>query len=141
MQRPTGVTVAAFSAFGLATIGIILSTYLLVWSTRIGLVAFGISMSFLELLFAAIYVAAGFGLWKLKNWGRVLTIVIATYWVASIIGRLFARSGLIGPYILDGSSGKRSELYLEIAFTCMAACVWVIWYLFRPQVRQAFRQG
>jgi uncharacterized membrane protein (DUF2068 family) len=40
------------------------------------------------LLFALLYIVMGFGLWAMKNWARVLTLIFAVIWLASAMLRL-----------------------------------------------------
>lgn len=42
------------------------------------------------LLFALLYIAMGFGMWAMKNWARILTLIFAVIWLASAMVRLFA---------------------------------------------------
>ncbi len=40
------------------------------------------------LLFALLYIVTGIGLWAMKNWARMLTLIFALIWLASAAFRL-----------------------------------------------------
>ncbi len=69
--------------------------------------------------FGIVYLIAGFGLLTLREWGRILTILIAGFNVVYSIFLLF-----IQPVIA-----------VEIAVNLV-----IIWYLMKPEVREKFLQ-
>ena len=80
----------------------------------------------LFLLFAALFVWFGIGLWKLKNWARQVTIGLM------ILRLLFLAPGLVIGLL-------RSDLVgvgLQLLF--VAVYGWILWYLYQPGVKQLF---
>ncbi len=143
MERPAGVTVlavllmifAAFAAFaGLAflVLGLGGGAALQMRGANTGMSAMIAGMGALGGVFllglAAVYVVVGVGLLKLLNWARVVTLVLVG------LGLLFAAIGLLTAVIhfRVGMFGSR----LIVA----GIDVWIIWYLLRPDVKQAFGQ-
>lgn len=140
MQRPTGVTVLAILSFlgagclvilGLLAFagGALLAT-MLRSSMPAGLMA-GVTsvIGVFCLLFAALYVVTGIGLWTLKPWGRILTIILVS------LGLLF---GVIG--LLTGMMHFMIGLVIWRVFWC-AIDVLILWYMFTPEVKRAFGEG
>jgi hypothetical protein len=76
---------------------------------------------------AAIFLLLGFGLWKLKNWARIITIIF------EVIGVLFSLLGLIGIFA-HFSIGSLIWTLFWIAIYCL-----IIWYLLKPDVKAAFK--
>jgi uncharacterized membrane protein len=78
------------------------------------------------LVVGAIYAVIGFGLWKLQNWARIVSIV------------LVALGLLSGAY---GAFGLFSPLHIGLLIWQLfwiAIDVWIILYLLKPHVKQAF---
>lgn len=148
MERPTGVTVLAILnfLFGLLTAGLtalmfvggaFLGTLLAGAAAEggdaaasagmMGMVA-GLSVVFggIFLVFTILYFAMGYGLWTLKNWARITTIVLTG---------LSAAFGLLG---LLGSLMAFDIVALVFQLIILAIHGWVIWYLLRPDIKEAF---
>jgi hypothetical protein len=82
------------------------------------------------LVFAGLEVAIGIGLWKLQNWARVLTIVLCGLaLLSSCFTLLFALTHMFGVFFF-GLFFRRLVL--------AAVQVWIVIYLLKPQVKQAF---
>jgi len=141
MQRPTGVTVIAvldFVGAGLVVLlacgaflgGAMIST-MAVQHPRMGmLMGAGAAIAGIFLLgFAALGVVTGVGLLKLQNWARILTIVLTA------IGLLGSVMGVVNPF-------TRMHMFPFFFMTrevlSAAIEVWILVYLFRPNVKQAF---
>ena len=137
MERPTGVTILAvlafigagllvFAALGLLMMGgVILSRMA---ATPIGMMG-GVGVAFVSVFFLAIavlYVVVGVGLWKLLNWARILTIVLVG--LSTIIHILGVLGALVHFHPL---------LFVWRAIV-LALFVWIIVYLLKPDVKQAF---
>ncbi len=73
--------------------------------------------SYVAALFGFIYLLAGFGLFTLKEWGRILAVFVAGFNVLCSIFLFFVQ--LLAAF--------------EIAFNLV-----IIWYLMRPDVREKF---
>jgi hypothetical protein len=141
MERPTGVTVLAVLSFVGAALSVLGACALFLLGAAgmaaaaggrgIGggmFAALGAFAGVAFLILAAIYVANGVGLWKLRGWGRLLTIVLL------VIGVIFGILGLV-----------RSLAPVHIGLIIwqliwLAIYVWVLTYMFKPHVKQAFGQ-
>ena len=140
MERPTGVTVlavllmifaafAVFAGLSLLVLGLGGGTALQMRGASTGMSAMMAGMGALGGVFllalAAVYVVLGVGLLKLLNWARVVTLVL---------GLLFAAIGLLTAVI----HFRAALLLWQLCVVAIDA--WIIWYLLRPDVKQAFGQ-
>jgi hypothetical protein len=140
MKRPTGVTILAVLAFiGAALLvaaalvsllaGMLVSTML---SFRMGMIG-GVGAAFLVifflLVFAVVDIMVGVGLWKLKNWARIITIVLTA------IGLLGSVLSIISPF---GHMHIFLFVFLIRRLILAAIYAWILWYLFQPNVKEAF---
>jgi hypothetical protein len=82
------------------------------------------------LMMAAGGALVGYGMWTLRNWARIVTIVIT---VASLVseGEMVALGLLVGDI---------SAFTLLFTLFRLALCVLLLSYLWRPGVRAAFRR-
>jgi Predicted membrane protein (DUF2127) len=137
MGRPTGVTVLAvlafigafclfFAAFGMFLSGAILSS--LVGRPGLGMMAGigGVIVGVVFLGIAAVELVLGIGLWKLQNWARIVAVVLVS------LGLILNLLGLL-----------RSVLHLHVILffvqaVVVAIDVWIVVYLSKPEVKQAF---
>jgi uncharacterized membrane protein (DUF2068 family) len=79
------------------------------------------------LVFALVYAIAAWGIWKMREWGRILSIVMA------VISLFFALPGLfLMAMSMNLFLGGYRVLRLGIS-------VLIIWYLMQPQTKAAFR--
>jgi uncharacterized membrane protein (DUF2068 family) len=89
-----------------------------------GWAAIGAALALISFVFPILYGVAGWGLWKLKNWARVLTIILEG----------IAASFQLVRWLLA------SHLSIETVFSpCLFAVV--VFYLTRPSVVSAFSHG
>jgi len=136
MERPTGVTVLAILSFlagGLVLLialgallggAMIASVFASLPASLVGVGA--IIVAVICFLFAALYAANGVGLLKLQNWARVLTIVLI------ILGLLSAVLGGFGAL-------AHFRVFLLVRQLIVAGIdVWILMYLYKPHVKQAF---
>lgn len=70
----------------------------------------------------------GYGLWTLRNWARVITMVIAAI---SLVGTLVS-------LVQVGSEIDFSTILLGLVR--LGLCLLVLWYLWKLDVRDAFRK-
>ena len=139
MARPTGVTILAVlgficAAFALlAALGMFLAGSIgLATMSRGGgpmagiLGTVGALAGVVFLIFAALYVICGVGLLKLANWGRLLTIILVA------IGLAFEVMGVLRALMPMHPGSVVWNLIL------IAIDVWILMYLFKPHVKQAF---
>ncbi len=141
MDRPTGVTVLAVLNFlGAGLYALLAVLFFLIGAggaasgmmsemgggTAAFLLGLGAAVGVILLIFAAIGLAIGIGMWKLRNWARIVTIVLVG--LSLLLGVL----GLLGSLI----SFELGSLIFQAIFVALYA--WIIWYLFQPHVKQAF---
>ncbi len=139
MERPIGVTVLAILDFlgallciggGLVLLlGMGIAGAGMMQQSRGGgafLAGLGAVGGVVCLIAAAISALVGFGLWKLRNWARILTIV-------------FSGLGILGG--LPGLATALLHFNLPtLVFTLVFLGIYalIIWYMFQPHVKQAF---
>ena len=83
------------------------------------------------LAFALVYAIAGFGVWSMREWGRILSIVMA------VISLLFAVPGLL----LTAMTMHVFFFFGGFRILRIAISVLIIWYLLQPQVKAVFRSS
>jgi hypothetical protein len=136
MNRPTGVTVIAilsFLAAGLLVIvgcGFLLGGALVAslgMSLPASLVGIGVAIAACVFFaFAALDVVTGIGLLNMRNWARLVTIVLVG------LGLLFAVLGVLSGLL-------HFRIFVTFRELCIAAIdLWVLSYLFKPEIKQAF---
>ena len=135
MERPTGVTILAvlsflggglllIIAFGALAGGAVLASVLSLPASIVGLGAVIVAIVFFA--FAGLYAANGVGLLKLQNWARVLTMVLI------VLGLLSAVLGVFGAL-------AHFRMFLLVRQLIVAAIdLWILLYLNKPHVKQAF---
>jgi hypothetical protein len=139
MQRPTGVTILAVLAFlagGFLVVAALLSllggaVVSSLGSSGIGMMA-GVGAALFAVFFlilAAVEVVIGIGLLKLQNWARIVTIVLVGLSLLGSLGSIFNPFGHAHIFFL---------LFLIRRLVFAAIDVWILWYLFQPNVKQAF---
>jgi hypothetical protein len=138
MERPTGVTIlavlyflgAAFAGlFGLLFFvgGSMLSGMARSGGPGTGLFAMGGAVvGGVFLIIAVLDLILGIGLIKLQNWARIVAIVFTA------IGVLFGVFGLVG------TLAHLVLFQLVIQFVILGLYVWILVYLFKPHVKEAF---
>jgi hypothetical protein len=137
MERPTGVTILAVLAFigaGLlvfAALGAMLMGGVMLSRMGAGPIGVlgGVGVAVAAVIFlviAVLYVVVGVGLFKVQNWARILTIVLVG------LGALAQALGVLGALI-------HLHPFLVIWRAIFVAIdVWIIVYLLKPNVKQAF---
>lgn len=139
MERPTGVTILAVLSFIGAGLCLLLVPIIFLGGAALMgmagaagrpgagfLAALGAGLAFVFLALAILYAATGYGLWSLKNWGRILAIVLV------VLGLLSGAAGVM-------SSLMHFRMLLLIRELIVVAIdVWIITYLLKPHVKQAF---
>ena len=98
----------------------------------------------LDIFFRILFLATPLGLWysragllRLRNWGRIIAIIIFTVWSGT--------SFVMGVYALGDKGGLKIRHSLEqrvlsgsYCFTIALFCIVMIFYLTRPAVRKLF---
>ena len=141
MGRPTGVTILAILNFigaaccllgGIAMIlgGGFMATMMSQQGAGASgiLGALGAAAGVFMIIMGGIAALMGFGLWKLKEWARIITIVLAG------IGAALQLLGLLG------SLTHFNVLALLFGVFWLAIDALIIWYLLKPEVKAAFQQ-
>ena len=143
MDRPVGVTIISILQFLGAAFLILAGIGLIVGGGMIGslisrnsqlsgpgLVGFmaglGAVVAVFFFVFAAIGATLGWGMWQLKNWARIITLVFAC--VGIFFGGLWLFLSLLHFNVI-------SMVFLGIRLAINAL---IIWYLLQPHVRAAF---
>ena len=138
-MRPTGVTLIAvfhfLTALFLVGLGLILmiggSLPLLVGAGPVtsGLGFFlGVAGAVISLVLAIVAFFAGYGTWSLREWGRILSIVLAA------ISLLYSFPGLL-------MMGLHLHLFIgTYRLFRIAIAILMIWYLMQPHIRAVFQQ-
>lgn len=90
------------------------------------LMALGAVAGVIFIVFGVIGGAIGIGLWKLKNWARIVTIVLTA------ISLLMGLAGLAMSLV----SFDVFRLVFQLIFIGIYA--WILWYMFQPHVKDAF---
>ena len=124
-MRPVGAGIIAiltrFRALVYSFIGLVL---LVVGHVSVRLVSAMASYCFFETLFSCVgkvlgfgalliavaYIAVGLGLWRLKNWARVVTIVLVRIWLFLVLIRILRFPTLAR----RARSDRRSIVYLML---------------------------
>jgi len=141
MGRPVGVTILAVLNFigaafcllgGIAVIlggGVIASLLSQQGAGASGILAgLGAAAGVFIIIIGGIGALVGFGLWKLKGWARIVSIVLV---------------GINGAFQLLGLLGSLAHFN---AFAVIWSVFWVaidamiIWYLLKPEVKAAFQR-
>jgi len=138
MERPTGVTILAVLYFiGTAVLGLCGLLFIVGGSMLSGMArnggpgsalfaAGGAVIGGVFLVCALIDLVLGIGFIKLQNWARVVAIVFTA------IGVLFGVLGLVN------MATHMMVFRLAFQLIVLALEIWIVVYLFKPHVKQAF---
>lgn len=137
MERPIGVTILAVigfffgGCFVLGAVGMMLGGAVLANMTRGG--GFGVLagvggavIGIILLGLAALYIIDAIGLLKVKNWARILTIIL--------VGLSLLRAA----FVLLGSLAHLNVITMFVGACFAAIDVLILVYLFKADVKQAF---
>jgi hypothetical protein len=142
MERPVGVTILALFEFFIATLltflaiasglGLGVLGAILARISRLGdpaagiIVGTGMMVGVIILACAALFAVLGFGLWNLRNWGRVATIVLC------VLGAVGASIGFMWALLHFRIFG------VMVSSVRISIDLLVLWYLSQVHVRRAF---
>lgn len=142
MERPTGVTVISVLNFIGAALYLLAALGIFVGGAFFAQVAkssaqggagvtamiagLGAVLGVIFIVGGGLCLFVGIGLWKLANWARILEIVLL------VLGLLFGLFGLLGSL----TNFHAGPLVWQVVI--MAIQIWIIVYLFKPNVKQAF---
>ena len=103
------------------------------------------------LIMIAVATALGVGMWRLKNWARIVTLVLAGLTLAAgviALVTLLMSSHPAGPVITAAQRGVApfmtvvSFFLVEVPWEMsLPVSAFLCWYLLRPAVEAAFEQG
>lgn len=138
-MRPTGVVLIALYHFLSALFLVMLAIFLLVGGTFLGAMfaghdsplggmgfLVGIMGAMFFFFFAIVATIAGYGIWMLREWGRILCLVLA------VIALLFSLPGLL-------LLGLHFNLFFgTYRLFRIAISILIIWYLVQPQIKALF---
>ncbi len=142
MGRPVGVTILAILNFigaafcllgGIAMIlgGGFMATMLSQGQGSAGaagiLAGLGAAAGVFIIIVGGVSALVGFGLWKLKGWARIVSIV------------LYAISGVFQLLGILGSLAHFNAFALIWGAFWVAVDAFIIWYLLKPEVKAAFQ--
>ena len=135
MARPVGVTIIAICCFLSALYGAVNGIRLIARGgftatltdagAARGLAELGAAVILIVIIFTALDALAGWGLWKLRRWGRWLTIFLAT------VGMAF-RSLL---WFLTHHHKTSDFITITMTFALYGV---IVWYLLKDDVKAAF---
>lgn len=144
MGRPVGVTILAILNFIgaafclLGGIGMILGGgFIATMLSQQGqgsagaagvLAGLGAAAGIFIIIMGGVSALVGFGMWKLKGWARIVSIV------------LYALSGVFQLLGILGSLAHFNAFALIWGAFWVAVDAFVIWYLLKPEVKAAFQQ-
>ena len=138
MARPTGVTILAVLSFLGAALCLLGAAAMFILGSSAGMAAMasqgrglgplmglGAFAGIACLILAVLYLVNGVGLLKLQGWARLLTILL-------VLGIVFEALGIVRALAPLHAGIVVWELIL------IAIDVWILTYLFKPHVKQAF---
>lgn len=136
MERPTGVTIIAvlywvgtfffvcMSLLSLLGAGILAE--LLRKNGLEMLAGIGVALAVVLFFFSLLSALLGWGMWSLMNWARVVTIILCGLRFLSAATFLLWGLAHFNPFVVFSLLG-------------LAINGIILWYLFQPHVKQAFR--
>jgi hypothetical protein len=148
VKRPAGVTVLAVLSIAFAAVVCLAGVLALGWgalSLRGSVDPWGLNKFFAvggaiiaAICFgiAVLYAAIGRGLLKLQNWARIVSIVFAALsLLSSAIGLLIIFAAHLPPV----AAPRVASTFVAPRFVITVVIdIWVLIYMFRPHVKQAF---
>jgi hypothetical protein len=140
MKRPFGVTLSALYKFASGLVWMVVSFWYASsfkqttasagpywgWMAIIGLVVF---------VPAAWFVSVGIGLWRMKNWARILVLVIGAFWTAEFLLKL--------PEFLFHRTRSVEHWYywLVLLWPGPVLNIVILIYLMLPHVQRSFQES
>jgi len=139
LVRPTGISLLAVYHYLVAVFLALLGCGLFVGGKVISMLGgaegvmlprtgflIGVVGGSIFLVFALVHVSAGYGVWSMQNWGRVLAIILA------VISLVFALPGLLLTAVMMHFFFGSLRI-LRIVISAL-----IIWYLLKPEVKALF---
>jgi hypothetical protein len=144
MERPTGVTIIAVlqfigaavlvlvgiaSALGMSVLGTMLGMKHAVGGSGAAMLASaGVLVAIIMFVFASLSGLLGYGMWNLRDWARIVTMVLAGVGaIGAALGFFFALAHM-------------NVFGLALTVIRLGINVAILWYLNLPEVSRAFSQ-
>lgn len=144
MGRPVGVTIIAIIDFLGAALCVLFGIGIMVGGGFVAtlinqgggqgsgagagvLASLGVVLGVVLIVIAIIPALVGWGLWKLKEWARIVALVFAGL---GVLSRLFGFISILAHFNI---------VTFTVTVCVLAYNVWVIWYLLQPDVKAAFQ--
>ena len=136
-MRPAGVVLIAFYHLLSGLLLLLIAALLLVGGSLPALagagpmmaglgIVLGVGSAVFFLFYACVAAAAGYGIWNMREWGRILSIVLAA------VSLVFSFPGLL-------MMGLHVHLFFgTYRLVRIAISILIIWYLVQPQIRALF---
>jgi uncharacterized membrane protein (DUF2068 family) len=131
MTKPVGVRIIAIGSFLEAAVIVIMGTPMIyqlakssIYGVTNGVAEIAAAVILDGFVFTVLHLLAGWGLWKFKNWARVLAIILSTLAAVFELLRWFFAHHLGVSYIIS------------IGISAV-----IIFYLTKPSVAVVFSQG
>lgn len=149
-MRPTGVVLIAIYHFLTAALLLLISVTLIVGGGLLGTflgshfdTRFGAGLGLMVGTIAAVFlfgmsmlaIIAGYGIWAMREWGRLLNIVLAA------ISLLFALPGLLLSMVHAHLFFLGGFLFGGFGLIRVAISALIIWYLVQPNVVALFQRA
>lgn len=141
--RPRGVNVlivlSVLAVLGSLALGVVYAAFLPRFAVDMKLEPemlrmMRISMVAGVLPWVAGYALCAWGLWRLRNWARILMIVFAVLW---LLPALIMLAALI-PLMLTAPNLAGAGMVVFMALLTCTLPGWILWYLFQPRIKQLF---
>ncbi len=148
-MRPTGVVLIAIYHFLTAAVLLLIAAALVVgggllgtflsshfetrFGTGLGLMV-GIIAAIFMLCMAVLAAVAGYGIWAMREWGRLLNIVLAS------LALLFALPGLMFSFAHAHVFFLGGFLFGGFGLIRVVISAIIIWYLVQPQIVALFQR-
>jgi len=149
MQRPVGVTIIAVLCFIGAALALLAGLACIVGGAWLAALAshraaslcatclgsFRVVGCVLMLGLAALSIATGVGLLGLKSWARILALILV------VLGLAVNVILILGAVVRHAGVGLIHHHHLHmivVHLVWLAIGVWILYYLFRPNVKRAF---
>ncbi len=138
-QKPVGVIVLAVLDFVGAGVMVLVALGLAVGLSVVGMMmhrpgmgatmaAVGALGAVVVLILAVLFALLGWGLWTLRNWARIVTIVLAALGLAGSI---------MGFFFWGGVHAFAGVLWIWPLIRIAVNGI-ILWYMLQPEVKQAF---
>ncbi len=141
MQRLRGVTVIGILGIVIPVIFVVFSFFKSIRllhdtpNTTATVIGLAIGLVILVIFIGPVFIA-GIGLLRAKSWGRILAIIVAGFYSLVSVAGMLSRNHSQASFFM--SEGDLTLFYMG-QLLILGFCVFVIWYLFRSEVKATFQ--